>query len=455
MAELRPDHGLFARICRCDNYDGDLAVGVEQEWPGEQHTWFGYRVVYVAVEKHHPDHHLGDYQRMGWIVAVLFGRAVIGIERSDRGGEDRRSVVEAYPEEDTDAGTEADDRVDIDTRDGLVDAGIFLGATDGAVSLRRDADVGNVYHGVQVQQVRQGECVQRGADVYYSDDSDHSKTTNDKERAVKYVLIILITLLAIWPVYWLVLGSFQSHAGTFTFSSLLIPKNMHLQNYRDLFSHGYTFRWILNTLFVLVCQCTFTLIIVATAGMGFGLYRFPGKNVIFWGMMAMMMVPGSMFLIGKILVAREVGLTGNLWGAFVPILFFPMGIYLFRTFVEGISTDMLDAARIDGAGELRILKNIVLPACIPAVGLILLFTSLTALNNYLWQSIILQKMELKTLLVGLVVHMQSLALINNQEADVIGVRLAAGVILMIPSVIIFAAFNKHFIKNIKLGALKK
>lgn len=272
---------------------------------------------------------------------------------------------------------------------------------------------------------------------------------------MKYVLIILITLLAIWPVYWLVLGSFQSHYGVFTFSSLLIPRNMHLQNYRDLFAQGYTGRWILNSLFVLVCQCTFTLIIVATAGMGFGLYRFPGKNVIFWGMMAMMMVPGSMFLIGKILVAREIGLTGNLWSAFVPVLFYPMGIYLFRTFVEGIPRDMMDAARIDGAGELMILRKVVLPACVPAVGLILLFTSLTALNNYLWQSIVLQKMELKTLLVGLVVHMQSLALLDNQEADVIGVRLAAGVILMIPSVILFSVFNKHFIKSLKLGVLKK
>lgn len=272
---------------------------------------------------------------------------------------------------------------------------------------------------------------------------------------MKYVLIILITLMAIWPVYWLVLGSFQSHGGVFTFSSLLIPKNMHLENYKNLFSHGYTGRWVLNSLFVIGCQCFLTLLIVAPAGMGFGLYKFKGKNVIFWGMMAMMMVPGSMFLIGKLLVARQVGLTGNLWAAFVPILFFPLGIYLFRTFVEGIPQETLDAARIDGAGEWAMLRKIVLPACLPAMGLILLFTALTALNNFLWQGIVLQKMEQKTLLVGLVVHMQSLQALVSEDADAIGIRLAAGVILLIPSAVIFAFFNKRFIKGLKLGALTK
>ena len=92
--------------------------------------------------------------------------------------------MEAYPEKDPDAGVEADDRVDIDTRDGLVDAGIFLGATDGTVPIRRNGDVADVHHGFQVQQVRQGECLLGRADVYYSDDSDSAEETNNKEGAV-------------------------------------------------------------------------------------------------------------------------------------------------------------------------------------------------------------------------------------------------------------------------------
>ena len=275
------------------------------------------------------------------------------------------------------------------------------------------------------------------------------------EEEVKYVLIILVTIIAIWPVYWLILGSFQNFGGVFTFASTLIPKNMHLKNYQGVLSSGYTLRWIWNSARTIVCQCALTLAIVAPAGMAFALYDFKGKQIIFWAFLAMVMLPGSPLLIGKLLMARRLGLTGTWLAGFVPVLFYPVGIFLFRNFVEEIPKSILDSARVDGAGEIRILARIILPLCLPAIGVILLFTALAALNNYLWQSIVLQKMELKTLLVGMVTQINNTNIIYQQDVDPLGLRMAAGCILLVPQLAIFITFNKKLIKDLRLGALTK
>jgi len=274
-------------------------------------------------------------------------------------------------------------------------------------------------------------------------------------KYLKYAFIILVTIIAVWPVYWLVIGSFQDHGGAFTFSSTLIPKNLHLRNYKAVLSTGYLGRWIFNTGITVICQSLLTLAIVAPAGMAFGLYDFPGKKIIFWAFLSTIMIPGGSIIIGKILVARSLGLTGTWLAAFIPILFYPVGIFLFRSFVEEMPKDILDAARIDGAGEMKILSRIVLPICLPAAGVILLFVTLGVLNNYLWQSIVLQKMELKTLLVGMVVNMNDNNILFGNDVDPLGMKLAAGTILLIPSLAIFIAFNRKFIKNLKLGGLTK
>ena len=203
----------------------------------------------------------------------------------------------------------------------------------------------------------------------------------------------------------------------------------------------------------MIFQCLFTLAIVAPAGVAFGLYNFKGKKIIFWSFLAMIMLPGSPLLIGKVLIARKLGIVGTWWAGFIPVLFYPVGIFLFRNFVEEIPKSLLDAARVDGAGELRILLRLILPLCKPAIGVILLFTALSSLNNYMFQSIVLQKMELKTLLVGMITQINSTGILYSDNIDPIGLRMAAGVILLIPQLLIFIVFNKRLVRNLRLGVI--
>jgi ABC-type glycerol-3-phosphate transport system permease component len=274
--------------------------------------------------------------------------------------------------------------------------------------------------------------------------------------SVKYLLIILITLIVLWPVYWMVQGSFQDHWGVFSIPSILIPQGLHTRNYEAILSSGYTLRWIWNTTFIVTVKSLLVLGIVASAGMGFALYRFAGKKVIFWMFISTIMIPGNSIIIGKFLVTRSLGLANTLWAGFIPVMFYATGIYLFRTFVEELPSEIIDSARVDGTGEVGILTRIVLPLCRPAAGVIILFTALGSLGNLLWQSIVLQRMELKTLLVGMVTQMQSVKMLFGLiDIDPIGLQLAAGCILFVPNMLLFVFFNKRYIKELRLGALLK
>ena len=272
---------------------------------------------------------------------------------------------------------------------------------------------------------------------------------------VKYVLIILIALIVIWPVYWLVQGSFQDHWGVFSIPHTFFPTGLHLRNYKAILSGGYNLKWLSNTLIVVSVQSTLVLLMCASAGMAFALYEFPGKKIVFWAFFSTVMIPGKSILIGKFIVMRALGLGGTIWAAIIPVMFYAMGILLFRTFVEELPPEIVDQARIDGAGETRILTKIIMPLTVPVSGVVVLFTSLGALSNYLWQAIVLQKMELKTLLVGMIVRMNSNRLTWEPLLDPLGMRMAAGCIILIPSLLIFIFCNKLFIREMRLGVLIK
>ena len=270
---------------------------------------------------------------------------------------------------------------------------------------------------------------------------------------MKYILIILITLIVIWPVFWMIQGSFQDHWGVFTIPSTIFPTGLHIRNYEGVLSSGYTWRWVLNSIVVVSLHAVLSLCIVAPAGMAFALYQFRGKQVIFWAFLSTIMIPANTIIIGKFIMTRTLGLSGTIWAAFIPVLFYSVGIFLFRRFVEEVPREIIDQSRVDGAGEVGILARIIMPLCKPVAGLVLLFVTLGSMSNLLWQSIVLQKIELKTLLVGMVMQMSNLALLFAQDIDPLGLRLAAGCILLVPSLLVFVFAHRIFIKELRLGAL--
>ncbi len=273
---------------------------------------------------------------------------------------------------------------------------------------------------------------------------------------MKYVLILLITFIVVWPALWMIQGSFQEIEGFYRIPPKVFPSDLTLINYKLMLSNENTMRWVLNTGIVMALTCTLAVFLVSTAGYAFGVYTFRGDKFLFWLFMAALMIPANAVIIGKFLVTRAIGLNNTLWAAVLPVAFSPFSIFFYRNYVRSIPTTLIDSARIDGAGELRILATIMFPLCLPAAGVVILFSSLSAFGNFMWHMIVLQPIELKTLLVGLTIQSRMPDLwYGAYDMDPISLRLAGGVIIMIPSLIIFIIANKKFIRDLKMGAMTK
>jgi len=266
-------------------------------------------------------------------------------------------------------------------------------------------------------------------------------------------MVLLITGIMVFPVWWMFSGSFQDIEGYYSVPPKLIPSGLHLNNYRLILSHPYTLRWVWNTLLVVAGTCTLAIITTTFAGYAFSIYNFRGRNFFFWFFMAALMIPGSAIIIGQFLVLRAIGIYNTIWAAILPFLFHPFGIFFYKNYVDSVPRTIIDSARIDGAGEIRILRQIVAGMTVPAIGTLIVFMSFGALGNYLWQNLVLQSIEIKTLLVGMVIQMRSWELIYSLDLDPLSARMAGGVVLMLPALFIFIFANKRFIKDLKMGAL--
>jgi len=234
-----------------------------------------------------------------------------------------------------------------------------------------------------------------------------------------------------------------------------IPKQVDLTNYVLILSKNPILLWVGNSLFILLNAVILSIGIVAMAGYALSIYQFPGKNLIFWLFIMSMMFPRVVMIIPLFVLVKTIGLTDSIFGAILPLLHYPFGILLFKTFCDGIPREMIDSGRIDGASELRIIFSIAIPICKPIIGALILFQSLAALGDFLWQMLILQKPQIQTLLIGLVAAAMRRGADSDMNINPIGIQLATGVILFIPLMIIFIFTSRYFVKDIKLGGIKE
>jgi multiple sugar transport system permease protein len=154
------------------------------------------------------------------------------------------------------------------------------------------------------------------------------------------------------------------------------------------------------------------------------------------------------------LIIKKLGLQGTRIAVILPLVFSPVSIFLFKSFVDGIPKDLIDSARIDGAKERQILTRIMVPICKPVIAVIMLSCFMNVMGDYLWQMLLLQDEGKKTLLVGLLGSVMRQGR-HFSQPNPIGLQLAAGVILFIPVFVVFCFFQKYFIKGISFGGVKE
>lgn len=278
-------------------------------------------------------------------------------------------------------------------------------------------------------------------------DPDHPVKPGPAGAVIILVILIVLSLAAVVPLYWMFATSLTPSALTVKFPPELVPTEPTLRNYRDVLAQPNFMRWVLNSL---VQAVSVTLVTVATASMaGYALAKLPfrGAKPLFWLLMLSMMLPFEAILVPLFLVVTRLGLVDSYLGLILPLLVSPFSIFLMKQFIGTLPTELLDAARVDGAGEARIFWEVVLPLVRPGLAFLGIITFVAQWNSFVWPLVVTRSSSMRTLQVGLV-------LVREQEPLFYGLHMAAAVLAAVPVIVVFFAFQRYFLRGVTVGALK-
>jgi multiple sugar transport system permease protein len=257
----------------------------------------------------------------------------------------------------------------------------------------------------------------------------------------------LVALLILMPLMWMVSVSFMAPGEAAAFPPPLFPKEPTLENYRTLFGTYGIGRYLANSVLVSTLATILALLFVVPAGYAFAKLRFTGREAIFQALVAAMVVPGQIGMLPLFLELKAMGLVNSYAGALVPWLAGIFGIFLVRQFCLSIPTELLEAARIDGASEGLILRRIVLPALKPVLITLALFIFLGSWNDFMWPLIVLADQNLYTLPVAL-------AALSREHVQDNELMMAGSVVTVVPVLVLFLALQRHYLSGLLAGSVK-
>ncbi len=260
-------------------------------------------------------------------------------------------------------------------------------------------------------------------------------------------LLAALALLTLAPLLWMVSASFMPAGQANTFPPPLLPHGATLANYVALFTRLNLARAFANSLLVSLLATLISLLTNSMAGYAFAKLRFRGRDRVFQALMAALVIPGQVSMLPLFLLLKAMGLVNTYAGVVVPFMATIFGIFMVRQYALSIPDDLLDAARVDGASELRIFTTIVLPVLRPILATLAVFTFLSAWNDFLWPLIVLSDDSRYTLPVAL-------ASLSGEHVQDTELMMAGSVVTVLPVVILFLALQRAHVRGVMMGSVK-
>lgn len=258
---------------------------------------------------------------------------------------------------------------------------------------------------------------------------------------------LILAVLFVLPVLWIAVSSFKSGTELFAWPPTFFPKNATIANYADALNKGNFERYFANSVYVSTLSTIITLLINSMAGYALAKFSFKGNKLIFFTFIATLMVPLQVIMVPIFLVIRKLGLYNSLWGIIIPPAATPTGVFLVRQYMITIPDEIIESARIDGASEWRIFWMIMLPLAKPVLTALTIFSFMWRWNDFLWPFIVISNEQKYTIQVALANFVGQFYVDWNS-------LLAMSVLAMIPVLIIFLVFQRHFMKGIAVTGMK-
>jgi multiple sugar transport system permease protein len=267
------------------------------------------------------------------------------------------------------------------------------------------------------------------------------------DKLLLFLFLLVLAVLAVFPFYWMVIGSVMSPVELFSSVPRLWPPDPDLSTYRRIFDLVPLGRYFLNSLAVSITTTVIAVAVSSAAGYTFARLTFFGKGILFALILAALMVPYQATIVPLFVMFANWNLLNSYPGIIVPGLVSAFGVFMMTQFFRTLPPDMREAAIVDGAGELRIFARIYLPLARPAVATLSLLIFMGSWDQLLWPMIVAPSPDMRTLQVGLA--------FVRQQAPVQNQVMAAIVLSVIPVVIAFLLAQRQFIAGIAAGAVKE
>ena len=268
-------------------------------------------------------------------------------------------------------------------------------------------------------------------------------------QSISYAILLLGISVTLVPFVWVLLTSLKPASEIIRIPPSFFPEKWTLNSYKTIFNDPKVplERFYSNSLFVASARVFVTLFTSSLAGFIFAKYRFWGQNITFGFILVQLMIPFQVVMIPAYLILVKLHLVDSLWGLIIPSMVDAFGIFLMRQFIEAIPTELMDAARVDGASEFTIYGLIILPQLGAALATLGIFTFMGTWNDYLWPLIVITTHERRTLPLLLTWY-------SSQHGTRYDLTMAASVLILLPILLVYVLFQRWIVRGVALTGFK-
>lgn len=264
---------------------------------------------------------------------------------------------------------------------------------------------------------------------------------------LRLVAATVVSLVVLFPLYWMVVVAFSTRADLLGGALRIWPSTFTTENFARVFDAFPVVTWFGNSTAIAVVVALITVTINVLGGYAFARLRFRGSNAVFLVALATLMIPVQVIMVPLFTLVTRLELYGTYWAVILPTAASAFGLFLARQFILGIPTELIEAARIDGASHLRILRSIVLPLSKPLIAVLFFMSLLSTWNDFSWPLIALKQNELFTLPIGLLY-------LQGQFGSDYGGTMAFALVNVAPMVVLFLVFQRYFVQGFARSGIR-
>jgi alpha-1,4-digalacturonate transport system permease protein len=262
-----------------------------------------------------------------------------------------------------------------------------------------------------------------------------------------WLVLVVGALVVAFPLYWMFATAVRPKKEIFSGGLDLVPSTFVWSNFSDAWNKLPWDQFYINSIAIAAIAVPVTVFINLLAGYTFAKYKFPGRDILFLLMISTLMIPIQVIMVPEFLIVAKLGWVNTWWGVLVPRAAEAFGLFMVRQFMVSIPDELIEAARLDGAGEFTIFRRVVLPLSWPVIAVLSIFTFMWRWNDFAWPLVVLQEQSSYTVPLGL-------NLMQGQYfTDWTGL-MSMSLLSIIPMMLVFIFFQRYFIQGIASTGLK-